>query len=255
MPDPFSLKGRTAIVTGSSRGLGYAIARALGGAGATIAVNSRAPDRAEAACASLARDGIDVRPLPFDVADEEAGPKAIEDFRRDCGRLDIFVHNAGHGMRVPFLDHGFEDWQSTLDVHLSAGFRLAQAAARPMVRAGKGRIVFTSSIMASVGRATVPAYAAAKGGMNALVRVMATELGPSGVTVNAIAPGYIVTELTRDLHESDFNAYVRRQTPAGRWGEAEEIGWAALYLASDAAAYVNGHVLTVDGGMTISLNG
>ncbi len=256
MRDPFSLEGRAALVTGSSRGLGYAIARALGGAGATVAVNSRDPGRAGAACASLARDGVDAHPLPFDVADGEAGPKAVDAFRRDRGRLDIFVHNAGHGMRVPFLDHGFEDWRRTLDVHLSAGFRLAQAAARPMVRTGKGRIVFTSSIMASVGRATVPAYAAAKGGMNALVRSMATELGPSGVTVNAIAPGYIATELTRGLHENDdFNAFVRRQTPVGRWGGADEIGWAALYLASDAAAYVNGHVLTVDGGMTVSLNG
>ena len=255
MRDPFSLEGRAAVVTGASRGLGYAIARALGVAGATVAVNGRDPGRAEAACASLKRDGVDARPLPFDVADGEAGPAAIEDFRRDLGRLDVFVHNAGHGARVPFLDHGFDDWRRILDVHLSAGFRLAQAAARPMVRAGGGRILFTSSIMASVGRATVPAYAAAKGGVNALVRSMAAELGPSGVTVNAIAPGYVVTDLTRDLHESDFDDVVRRRTPVGRWGEADEIGWAALYLASDAAAYVNGHVLTVDGGMTIALNG
>ncbi|MBN35992.1 MAG: gluconate 5-dehydrogenase [Rhodospirillaceae bacterium] len=255
MPNPFSLEGRTAVITGASRGLGYAIAHALGTAGATVAINARNPDQIEAACSDLARDGIQAHALPFEVADGAAGQAAIDRFHDETGRLDIFVHNAGHGMRVPFLEHGFEAWQSTLDVHLSAGFRLAQAAAKHMDAAGKGRIIFTSSIMASTGRATVPAYAAAKGGLNALTRSMATELGPKGMTVNAIAPGYIATELTRDLHESEFNAFVCRQTPVGRWGEPNEIGWAALYLASDAAAYVNGHVLTVDGGMTISLNG
>jgi len=254
MNHPFSLEGRTAIVTGSSRGLGFAIARCLGGAGAAVGINSRKAADVDAACAALADEGIAAHPLVFDVATDDA-PAAVDRFHADTGRLDIFVHNAGHGMRVPFLEHSVADWESTLGIHLSAGFRLAQAAARHMAEAGKGRIVFTSSIMASTGRATVPAYAAAKGGLNALTRSMATELGPMGITVNAIAPGYIATELTRDLHESDFNQFVCRQTPVGRWGEADEVGWAALYLASDAAAYVNGHVLTVDGGMTISLNG
>ena len=252
----FSLAGRTAVVTGASRGLGHAIARALGAAGAVVALNGRHERTLERACRALAAEGIEAVPLPFDVADGKAGGDAIAAFHDRRGRLDILVHNAGQPMRAPFLDHEPGDWQAVLDVHLTAAFRLGQAAARCMVAAGYGRIVFTSSILASVGRATVPAYSAAKGGMNALLRSMAAELGPAGITVNAIAPGYIATELTRPLYDDEaFNAFVCRRTPAGRWGRPEEVGMAALYLASEAAAYVNGHVLTVDGGMTVSLAG
>ena len=250
----FSLAGRAAIVTGASRGLGLAIARALGAAGASVALNGRCPKTLRGACRTLAAQGIAAQPLPFDVADVAAGAAAIAAFHRRHGRLDILVHNAGQPMRAPFLDHALADWQAVLDVHLTAAFRLGQAAARAMAAAGRGRIVFTSSILASVGRATVPAYSAAKGGMNALLRSMAAELAPAGITVNAIAPGYIATELTRPLYDDKaFNAFVCRRTPVGRWGLPEEVAMAALYLASDAAAYVNGHVLTVDGGMTVAL--
>ena len=255
MNHPFSLESRSAVVTGSTGGLGYAIACALGAAGAAVAVNGRSPDRVARACGSLRDDGIAAHPLPFDVSDTQRAVAAIDRFRDERGRLDIFVHNAGNSMRVPFLEHGLAQWRMTLDVHLTAGFGLAQAAARHMAARGEpGRIIFTSSILASVGRASTPAYSAAKGGMNALVRSMAAELGGSAITVNAIAPGYVATELTRALHDDPaFREQVCRQTPAGRWGRPEEVGWAALYLASDAAAYVNGHVLTVDGGMTVSL--
>ena len=254
MKYPFSLEGRVAVITGSSRGLGYAIAQALGHAGAVVGINGRDPEKTADACRALGDSGIEAHPLPFEVRKTREALAAIEGLHAEKGRIDIFVHNAGHAMRVPFLRHGFRDWQRTIDVHLSAGFRLSQAVARHMVKQEWGRIIFTSSVLASIGREHVPAYSAAKGGMNALVRVMATELACHGITVNAIAPGYIATELTRPLHENpSFSASVTQKTPARRWGEPEEIGWAALYLASDAAAYVNGHVLTVDGGMTISL--
>ena len=254
MTHPFSLAGRTAVVTGSTRGLGLAIARTLGEAGAVIGINGRDPLTTIGACRELGEAGIEAHDLVFDVSDTDAALEKVEEFRDRQGTIDIFIHNAGHSMRRPFLEHGFEDWQRTLDVHLSAGFRLSQEVARHMVEQARGRIVFVSSIIASIGREHVPAYGAAKGGMNALVRVMATELGPHGITVNAIAPGYVVTDLTKPLHDdSAFFESVREKTPAGRWGEPEDIGWAALYLASDAASYVNGHVLTIDGGLTISL--
>ena len=254
MTHPFSLSGRTAVITGSTRGLGLAIARTLGKAGAVVGINGRDPLTTIGACRELGEAGIKAHDLVFDVSDTDAALEKVEEFRGRQGAIDIFIHNAGHSMRRPFLEHGFDDWQRTLDVHLSAGFRLSQAVARHMVEQGGGRIVFISSIIASIGREHVPAYGAAKGGMNALVRVMATELGPHGITVNAIAPGYVVTDLTKPLHDDPaFFESVREKTPAGRWGEPEDIGWAALYLASDAASYVNGHVLTIDGGLTISL--
>ncbi len=254
MTHPFSLSGRTAVITGSTRGLGLAIARTLGEAGAVVGINGRDPLTTIGACRELGEAGIEAHDLVFDVSDTDAALEKVEEFRDRQGTIDIFIHNAGHGMRVPFLEHGFDDWQRTLDVHLSAGFRLSQAVARHMVEQARGRIIFVSSIIASIGRENVPAYGAAKGGMNALVRVMATELGPHGITVNAIAPGYVVTDLTKPLHDDPaFFESVREKTPAGRWGEPEDIGWAALYLASDAASYVNGHVLTIDGGLTISL--
>ena len=254
MTHPFSLSGRTAVVTGSTRGLGFAIAKTLGEAGAVVGINGRDPLTTIGACRELGEAGIEAHDLVFDVSDTDAALEKVEKFRDRQGTIDIFIHNAGHSMRRPFLEHGFEDWQRTLDVHLSAGFRLSQEVARHMVEQARGRIVFVSSIIASIGREHVPAYGAAKGGMNALVRVMATELGPHGITVNAIAPGYVVTDLTKPLHDdSAFFESVREKTPAGRWGEPEDIGWAALYLASDAASYVNGHVLTIDGGLTISL--
>lgn len=254
MTHPFSLSGRTAVITGSTRGLGLAIARTLGEAGAVVGINGRDPLTTIGTSRELGEAGIEAHDLVFDVSDTDAALEKIDEFRGRQGTIDIFVHNAGHGMRVPFLDHGFDDWQRTLDVHLSAGFRLSQEVARHMVEQARGRIIFVSSIIASIGRENVPAYGAAKGGMNALVRVMATELGPHGITVNAIAPGYVVTDLTKPLQDDPaFFESVKEKTPAGRWGEPEDIGWAALYLASDAASYVNGHVLTIDGGLTISL--
>lgn len=254
MDHPFALDGRLAVISGSTRGLGLAIARALGGAGARVAINGRDPASVATVVEELAADGIAALALPFDVGDPEAAARAVAGLAASEGGLDIMVHNAGHGRRGPVADYATEDWQRMIAVHLTAGFVLGREAARAMRPKGRGRILYTSSIVAEAGRQGAGSYAAAKGGLNALVRTMAAELGGDGITVNAIAPGYVATELTRPLHEDPaFDAFVRRRTPVGRWGRPEDIGWAALYLASDAAAYVNGHVLTVDGGMTAVL--
>jgi gluconate 5-dehydrogenase len=250
----FSLKGRTALVTGGSRGLGFAMAKALGKAGATVVVNARNADQLGAAADMLRKDGIAATALAFDVCDEKAATDAIARVAREHGRLDILISNAGGNVRGAMLDYKTADFQAIVATHLTAAFVLAREAAKIMVKNRHGRIISTSSIMGRVARPTIPAYVAAKAALDSLTRAMAVELGPQGVTVNAIAPGYFVTEInTPLLANQEFTAMVERRTPVGRWGQPDELGAAALFLASDEAAYVNGHTLVVDGGITIAL--
>ena len=250
----FSLKGRVALVTGASRGLGFAMAKALGKAGATVVVNARNADQLGTAAEMLRKDGISASALAFDVCDERAAVDAVARVARDHGRIDILISNAGSNIRGAMLDYRTEDFQSVVTTHLTAAFVLAREAAKIMVRNRHGRIISTTSIMGRVARPTIPAYAAAKAALDSLTRAMAVELGPQGVTVNAIAPGYFVTEInTPLLANKEFTAMVERRTPVGRWGQPDELGAAAVFLASDEASYVNGHTLVVDGGVTIAL--
>lgn len=258
-PDPparlFDLTGRVALVTGSSRGLGWAIARALAAAGAQVVLNGR-DAAAVAACESALRGwGLAAEAAPFDVTDAEAATEAVRAIAARHGRLDILVSNAGGGVRKPVLDQTDADFRAVVESHLAAGFRLAREAARVMVPAGYGRILFISSINAFIARPTMPGYAAAKAGMNGLVRALAVELAPSGVTVNAIAPGYFLTAGNEALRRGDpaFQSRIAARTPAGRWGHPDELGAAALYLCSAAASYTTGTVLTVDGAMTAAI--
>jgi gluconate 5-dehydrogenase len=250
----FSLKGRVALVTGASRGLGFAMAKALGQAGATIAINARNAEALGKAAELLRKDGIAATAMPFDVSDEQAAVDAVARVVRDNGKIDILISNAGSNIRGAVVDYKTADFHSVINTHLTAGFILAREAAKVMVRNRHGRIISTTSIMGRVARPTVPAYAAAKAALDGLTRAMAVELGPHGVTVNAIAPGYFVTEInTPLLANKEFTAMVERRTPVGRWGQPDELGAAALFLASDEASYVNGHTLVVDGGVTIAL--
>jgi gluconate 5-dehydrogenase len=250
----FSLKGRVALVTGASRGLGFAMAKALGKAGAAVVVNARNADQLGTAAEMLRKDGISASALAFDVCDERAAVDAVARVARDHGKIDILISNAGSNIRGAMLDYRTEDFQSVVTTHLTAAFVLAREAAKIMVRNRHGRIISTTSIMGRVARPTIPAYAAAKAALDSLTRAMAVELGPQGVTVNAIAPGYFVTEInTPLLANKEFTAMVERRTPVGRWGQPDELGAAAVFLASDEAGYVNGHTLVVDGGVTISL--
>lgn len=254
MQDMFSLEGRIALITGASRGLGLAMARALAGAGAHAVLNGRHGGSLDRCVAGLAADGLAASAAPFDVTDEDAVKAAIEGIVERHGRLDILIDNAGINHREELSAHTTEDWRRVLDVNLTASFVVAREAARPMVAQGWGRIVFTASIMSQLARPGIPAYVASKSALAGLARALAVELGPAGVTCNAIAPGYFLTEFTAALSDDpEFDAMVRQRTPVGRWGNAEELGGAAVFLASDAAAYVNGHVLTVDGGMSAAL--
>ncbi|MBL8807798.1 MAG: SDR family oxidoreductase [Rhodospirillales bacterium] len=245
----FDLTGRVALVTGASRGLGFAMAEALAKAGAHVVLNARNKAELEAAAGKLGGEA-----LPFDVTDEAACVAAVAGIAKRKGRLDILVSNAGSNIRAPLLDYKTADFDTTVGQHLRAGFILGREAAKVMTKAGKGRIIYTTSLTAHLGRPSIVAYTAAKTALEGMIRQMAVELAPSGVLVNGIAPGYFLTELNKPLIENkDFNSMIVRRTPLGRWGDPAELGGACLLLASDAGSFLTGQTLVVDGGMSISL--
>ena len=251
MQPNFDLSNRVALVTGSSRGLGLAIAHGLAGAGARVILHGRDPVRLDASVAALpgAAGG-----LAFDVSDADAMATAFQRIRTEHGRLDILVNNAGVIPRKPLLETTDEDWAAVIDSNLSAYFRISREAARLMVPARHGRIIMVSSIMGLLGRPTIPGYITAKAGLHGMVRALAVELAPHGITVNAIAPGFFPTDATDVLHKDPkFNEWIAGRAPMGRWGDPPELAGPAVFLASDAASYVTGHVLVADGGLTAAL--
>ncbi|SMH62652.1 SDR family oxidoreductase [Azospirillum agricola] len=248
----FSLAGKVALVTGASRGLGLEIARAMAGAGATVLLNGRDPARLEAAAARIGETAGQVIPLPFDVADGAALRDAFAWIRREHGRLDVLVHNVGQRNRKPLADFADDEIRSLLDVDLTAGLVLAREAARLMLPRGEGRLIAVTSIAGQVAKANDAVYTAAKAGLTGMVRALAAEYGPHNITSNAIAPGFFATETNAGITgDPAASAYFEGRTPMRRWGQPPEIAGAAVFLASPAASFVNGHVLVVDGGATI----
>jgi len=246
--DQFSLKGKAALVTGSSRGLGAGIAIALAQAGANVAVHasSSAPKTTQHKIQAL---GVDSFALAGDVGDATVCARLVEETVRHFGSIDILVNNAGIIRRAPAADYSEEDWKALVDVNLSSVFHLTQQAGRYMLARGSGKIINIASLLTFQGGIFVPAYAAAKGGVGQLTKAFANEWASKGVNVNAIAPGYMDTDNTEALRNNPERArQILERIPAGRWGKPEDLAGAAVFLASPASDYVHGHVLVVDGG-------
>jgi gluconate 5-dehydrogenase len=252
--DLFSLNGRVAMVTGSSKGLGWAMAQALAGAGAHVILNSRDPAALAAREEELAAAGYAASSAAFDVTDTSATRLAVESIDRRFGRLDILVNNAGIVSRNLLHDLTDNDWNSVLDAVLTACFYLAKEASRLMVRAGWGRIINISSVMGLIARPSIAPYVAAKAGVHGLTRALAVELGPKGINVNCIGPGFYPASQNEIIRrDKTFYDWVANRAPLGRWGDPAELGGAVIYFASEASSFCNGQVLMVEGGMTVAL--
>ena len=247
--DRFKLDGKVALVTGASTGLGAAIAVALAQAGANVVAhgNSREPDPT---CELIKRAGRRTLALRGDLVDKTVPQQLIGQTLEEFGRLDILINNAGIIRRAPATDYTEEDWATVIEVNLSSVFRLSQLAGREMITQGKGgKVVSIASLLSFQGGITVPAYAASKGGVAQLTKALANEWAKYRINVNAIAPGYMRTANTAALQADETrNRQILERTPAGRWGEPEDVAGAAVFLSSPASDYVNGHVLVVDGG-------
>ena len=250
----FRLDGRIALVTGSTRGIGWAIARELASAGAHVVVNGRSVELVAERVAALEAEGWSASGAAFDVVDVDAARVAVDGIAHAAGRLDVLVNNAGVQRRAPLDEFEQADFDDVLAANLRAPFALAQAAARHMVAGGWGRIVNLGSTMGQIARPGVVAYVTSKTGIVGLTRALAVELAPLGVTVNAVGPGYITTEMNAALlADAEFTAMVERRTPAARWGRPEEIAAVVRFLASEEASYVTGQTLLADGGLTVAL--
>ncbi|QHQ35274.1 SDR family oxidoreductase [Algicella marina] len=250
----FNLNGRNALVTGSSQGIGLALARGLAKAGATIVLNGRDIGKLEATAESLRSDGATVHLLPFDVTDHATAGTAVDSFETEVGPVDILVNNAGMQHRGPLENFDVEAFQKLLQTNISSVFNVGQAVANHMIPRGRGKIINIASVQSRLARTGIAPYTATKGAVANLTKGMATDWARYGLQCNAIAPGYFETPLNAALvADAEFTAWLKQRTPAGRWGKVEELAGACVYLASDEASFVNGHVLYVDGGLTVSL--
>ena len=247
----FDLTGKVALVTGASYGIGYAIAKGLASAGATIVFNDINQELVDKGLAAYKADGINARGYVCDVTDEEAVQALVKTVKEEVGIIDILVNNAGIIKRIPMIEMSAADFRKVIDVDLNAPFICAKAVLPGMIEKGHGKIINICSMMSELGRETVSAYAAAKGGLKMLTKNIASEYGEANIQCNGIGPGYIATPQTAPLRQPGvpFNEFIIAKTPAARWGETEDLVGPAIFLASDASNFVNGHILYVDGGI------
>ena len=253
-PGLFDLTGRRALVTGSSQGIGLALAQGLAEAGAMVVLNGRDGGKLAAAAASLGALGIKADQLAFDATDHAAVKAAVDHFEATTGPIDILINNAGMQHRAPLEDFPPEAFEKLLSTNISTVFNVGQAVARHMIGRGRGKIINIASVQSALARPSIAPYTATKGAVANLTKGMATDWARHGLQCNAIAPGYFDTPLNAALvADPAFSSWLEKRTPAGRWGRVEELVGACVFLSSDASSFVNGHVLYVDGGITASL--
>ncbi len=253
-PQTFRLDARLALVTGSSSGIGLALARGLGQSGASVVLNGRNPAKLEAAATALRAEGLSVHTRAFDVTQGAEVQAAVAAIEHELGPIEILVNNAGMQRRAPLHEFAEADWHELMRTNVDSVFLVGQAVARQMIPRGRGRIINICSVQSELGRPGIAPYTASKGAVKMLTKGMAIDWGPHGLNVNGLGPGYFKTELTEKLvADEQFTAWLVGRTPSRRWGDVEELAGAAVFLASDASRFVNGHILYVDGGVTATL--
>ena len=250
----FDLSGKRALVTGSGQGIGLALAQGLAAHGAAIVLNGRTEGPVMTAAEKLKQAGANVAISLFDVTDHDAVSAGVDRIEAEEGPIDILINNAGMQFRAPLEDFPDDKWQQLLQTNISSVFYTGQAVARHMIKRGRGKIINIASVQSELARPNIAPYTATKGAVRNLTKGMATDWAKHGLNINAIAPGYFKTPLNQALVDNpEFSAWLEKRTPAGRWGNVEELIGAAVFLSSEAASFVNGHVLYVDGGITASL--
>ncbi len=247
----FDLSGKRALITGSSQGIGNALAVGLSAAGAEIVVNGRDPDKLARAAAALRETGVTAHELAFDVTDHEGVRAAVDRFEAETGPIDILINNAGIQQRAPLEEFPADGFERLMQTNIAGVFHVGQACARHMIARGAGKIVNICSVQTALARPGIAPYTATKGAVANLTKGMATDWARHGLQINGLAPGYFATPLNQALvDDADFSAWLAKRTPAGRWGETHELVGAAIFLSSQASSFVNGTTLFVDGGMT-----
>jgi gluconate 5-dehydrogenase len=250
----FDLSGKRALVTGSSQGIGLSLAEGLGRAGASIILNARSAPRLGEAVASLRAAGIDAAGIVFDVTDHKQVNAEIDKIEKDIGAIDILVNNAGIQRRAPLEDYPVETWHEIVRANLDSVFYVSQAVGKHMIKRNRGKIINIASLMSEAARYSIAPYTATKGAVKMLTKGMCTDWARYNIQINAIGPGYFATPLNQALVENvEFDSWLKKRTPAGRWGKTEELQGAAIFLASAAADFVNGQVIYVDGGVLATL--
>ena len=250
----FRLDGRLALVTGSSTGIGLALAQGLGQAGASVILNGRNAATLAQAAQTLRAEGLTVHERAFDVTDAEQVKAQVAEMEKNIGPIDILINNAGIQRRGPLHEFAHSDWHDIMQTNLNSVFYVGQTVAQHMIARGRGRIINICSVQSELGRPGISPYMATKGALKMLTKGMAIDWGPLGLNVNGIGPGYFKTELNEKLvNDPAFSAWLTQRTPSRRWGEVQELAGAAVFLCSDAASFVNGHILYVDGGVTAQL--
>ena len=250
----FQLNGKLALITGSSAGIGFALARALGEAGAHVILNGRNAEKVAAAASILQAEGLKISQSVFDVTNAQDVAEAVNKIEADVGAIEILINNAGMQIRGPLHEYKDEDWHTLMRTNLDSVYYVGKTVAQKMIPRGRGKIINICSVMSELGRPGTAPYTASKGALKMLTKGMAVDWGPHGIQVNGIGPGYFKTELTEALvNDATFSGWLIGRTPAKRWGQVQDLVGAAVFLSSDASAFVNGHVLYVDGGVTATL--